>query len=340
MITTVRTADTAATIEAQALPPASVVTPPRSVSAAPPASLLPEPEARSAGSGGVDGIQDAMSMMYELVARQGDLSMQTGEVGINSATRQQEAEGQEQEAALKQEEADEAKLNSGGGLFSEIGHLFCDMGKDLLEGNLAGFIVDPISDSVNIVDNPDFPQQLAAVAPEIAEYVGIAAAVIGAAALTVATGGVGGAVVAAVVIALSASGTIVSKTQCFGKDSAYIGLGLDVAAAVTSFGASSAMLAGGVAQTATSIAQGVSGVADIGAGVSTIVTGNEQADVLDDTADVQQATVAMKRNARMIEDLVAGLQDAEQSNRTALTVLAGAAQTYGQTLTLTSSAKA
>lgn len=41
-----------------------------------------------------------------------------------------------------------------------------------------------------------------------------------------------------------------------------------------------------------------------------------------------------------VADLVAGLKEAQTSNKNALQVLAGAAQTYDQTLTLASAAKA
>ena len=298
-----------------------------------PKSLLPSP-----GTSGLDGVQDALTMMDSLVSKQGNLGLKTGEVSVQDATRNEKIEQAEEEDAVKQEEAEEAQMNSGGGLFAEIGHAFEDIGKDLLEGNIVGLCVDPIQDGVNIVDNPNFPQQLAAVAPEIAEYVGIAAAVIGAAAITACTGGAGGVAVACVIVALSASGAFVSKTQCFGKDSAYIGLGLDVASVVVSCGASVGGLAGGAAGTATAVADAATGAADIGAGISTVVTVNEQADVLDDAADVQAAMALMNRNARLVSDLIDGLKDAQQSNKNALQVLAGAAQTYGQTLTLTGSA--
>ena len=298
-----------------------------------PTALLPQP-----GTPGLDDVQNAMSMMFKLVSKQGEMSMASGEIGVDAETRQQQAQSAREAAALKQQEADEAKLDSGG-LLGEIGHAFEDMGKDLLEGNIGGLAEDTISDAVNIVDNPHFGAQLEAIAPAVAEYVGIAAAIVGAAALTVCTCGAGGAVVAAVVIALSASGMVVSKTGCLGKDSAYIGLGLDVAAAVVSFGASSAMLANGAIQTASAVADGVSGATDVVAGAASVVVGHEQADVVDDTADVQQTMQQINQNARLTADLVAGLKAAQDSNKHALQVLSSATQTYNQTLTLASAAK-
>ena len=301
----------------------------------PSASLLPDP-----GAGGLDGVQDAMSMMYELVAKQGQSTMATGEDGVTSATKTQQADSQQQAAALKQQEADEAKANSGGGLFGEICNVFSDIGRDLEHGDITDIPVDAVSDTVNIVDNPNLLSQLEQLAPQVAEYVGVAAAVVGAAALTGATAGTAGIVVAAVVIGLSASGMVAEKTHCFGAASAYIGMGLEVAGAITSFGASSAMVADSAMTTASAAVDAASGTSDVLAGASTIVVGHEQAAVVDDTADVQQATMAINRNARLVSDIVAGLKSAQQSNTNALQALAGASQTYGQTLTLASAAKA
>ncbi len=257
-------------------------------------SLLPEP-----GAGGLDGIQDAMSMMYELVARQGEMSLESGETAVDAGARAEQVTGERQDAAIKQEEADEAKMNS------------------------HGFLAD-----------------LESLAPKIAEYLGIAAAAVGAAALTVASCGTGGIAVAAVVVAVSATGMVASDTHCFGKDSAYIGLGLELTGAVFSLGASSGMVASGALQTVSAVADGASGAADVVAGASAIVVGNEQADVTDDTATVEQTTAAMNRNARLVADLVAGLKETQQSNRAALQLVAGASQTYAQTLTLASAGKA
>jgi hypothetical protein len=275
-----------------------------------------------------------MGMLYTLVAQQGTSSMSAGEVGVDAATRQQHDVAQRQETALKQEEADEAKLDSGGGLFGAICHVFEHLGDNLVHGRIADAGADAVSDVVNTVDSPHLLAQLEELAPQVAEYVGVAAAVVGAVAITGASGGTGGIAVAAVVVALSASGMLAEKTHCFGKASDAIGLGLEVASAVVSFGGSSAMAADGALRTASAVADGVAGGTGAIAGASSIAVGNVRADALDDAADVRMATQQMNRNARLVADLVAGLKDAQQSNKNALAALAGAAQTYGQTLTL------
>jgi hypothetical protein len=100
------------------------------------------------------------------------------------------------------------------------------------------------------------------------------------------------------------------------------------------------MAADSALQSASSIADAASGGADIVAGAATIDTGHKQADVVDDTANVQQTMQTMNRTARIVADLVTGLKSAQQSNKSSLEVLAGAAQTYNQTLTLASAGKA
>jgi hypothetical protein len=309
--------------------------PTASTASATASSLVPEP-----ATPGLDGAQDAMSMMYDLVAQQGQLSMSSAEAGVSAQTRQQAAQQNREEAALKQQEADLAKMNTGGGLFGSICHIFNNIGRDLEHGQLWDLPTDAASDTVNFVDDPQLLPQLEALAPQVAEYVGVAAAVVGATALTAASCGTAGVAVAAVVIALSASGMLVAKTGCLGKDSAYVGLGLEAAGAALSLGASSTMLASDAAQTATAVANCASGAADVGAGAASIAVGREQADVLDDSANVQQAVQAMNRNARIVADLVTGLKEAQSSNSKALQILTGAVQTYNQSLTLASAAKA
>jgi hypothetical protein len=238
-----------------------------------------------------------MSMMYQLISKQGEMSMSDGEVGVDAQAKAQQTDEQRQESALKQEEADEASVSHG--FWADVGHDF----------------------------------------EKVAEYVGIAAAVVGAAVVTVASCGTAGIAVAAVVIGLSATGMVAAKTGCFGKDSEFIGLGLEIASAVVSFGASSAMAASAALQSVTAVADGVSGASDVVAGAASVVVGHEQADVVDDSADVQQALNALTQNARVTADLLNGLKATQQSNKNALQVLGEAAHTYDQTLTLASAAK-
>jgi hypothetical protein len=183
------------------------------------APLLPDPNPPS-----LDGMQDAMSMMFALVAKQGQNQQASGEVGVRAQNEQQQSQVQQEAAALKQQEADEAKLNCGS-LFGSIFHVIDSVLSDVTHGKIFDAPGDAVSGAVNIVDSPQLFTQLEKLAPQVAEYVGIAAACVGAAAFTAATCGTGGIVVAAVVIALSAGGMFVSDTKCFGKDSAYIGLG-------------------------------------------------------------------------------------------------------------------
>jgi hypothetical protein len=294
-------------------------------------ALLPEP-----GQAGLDGTQDAMGMMYQLVSEQGQASLSLGQASVTAQSQSQTAALDRERAALQKEEADEASM-SGGGLFGDIEHLFSDLGKDLAAGRLDKMAADTVDDTV--ADSHVWTD-LETLAPKVAEYVGIATAVVGAAAMTAATGGAAGIAIVGVAVAISASGMLVAKTGCLGKYSDIIGAGAEVLGAVVSCGASSQLAAGGVLEAATAAGSVVSGGASVVAGAAAIVTGNEQADVVDDTADVQQAMQSIDRSTRIVNELVAGLQDTQTSNKDALKVLAGAAQTYNQTLTLASAGKA
>jgi hypothetical protein len=298
------------------------------------APLTPDPNPPS-----LDGMQDAMSMMFALVAKQGQSQMASGEVGVRAQNEQQQSQAQQEAAALKQQEADEAKLNCGS-LFGSIFHVIDSVIGDVTHGRIFDAPADAVSGAVNIVDSPELFTQLEQLAPQAAEYVGIAAACVGAAAFTAATCGTGGIVVAAVVIALSAGGMFVSDTKCLGKDSAYIGLGMDIAASVVSCGASMSMDVDAAMKVASAGAQVVSGATDVVGGAASIVVAHQQADVMDDTANVQQAMAAITRNQRMVAVLIAGMKDAQQSNTSALQTLGGAVHTYNQTLTLASAGKA
>ena len=114
-------------------------------------------------------------------------------------------------------------------------------------------------------------------------------------------------------------------------------MGMEVAGSILTMGATSSAVAtsalGQVAQTVTSAGQVVQGAATVVAGVSSIVVGKFQSEAEDDAADVQAALDGIQRKGRIVSDLVADLKTNAKSNQKALNLVAGAAQTYGQTLT-------
>lgn len=259
-----------------------------------PSSLLPEP-----GAGGLTGTQDALSMMYSLVAKQGQLAMAIGENNVEAASRDQQAMlAIEKQAEQAQQQAEASQ--SGG-----------------------------------------FWHDLLSVAEDVAKVAGIVVAAAAAAVATVFTAGAAGIAVVAIAAILISSGALVSATHCLGKDSAYIGMGLEVAGSIMTMGAASGAVASTAlaqaVQTVSTVAQVTEGAATILSGVATTQIGKFQGESEDDAADVQQALNAMNQQSRLVNDLIAGLKSSQESNKNALQLIAGAAQTYGQTLTTAAS---
>jgi hypothetical protein len=260
----------------------------------PSSSLLPEP-----GAGGLTGTQDALSMMYSLVAKQGQLAMAIGENNVESASRDQQAMlAIETQAEQAQQQAEASQ--SGG-----------------------------------------FWHDLLSVAEDVAKVAGIVVAAAAAAVATVFTAGAAGIAVVAIAAILISSGALVSATHCLGKDSAYIGMGMEITGSIMTMGAASGAVASTAlteaVQTVSTVAQLTQGTATILAGVATTEVGKFQGESEDDAADVQEAVDAMNQQSRLVNDLIAGLKSSQESNKNALQLIAGAAQTYGQTLTTAAS---
>jgi hypothetical protein len=233
-------------------------------------------------------------MMYSLVAMQGQLAMAIGENSVASATRDQQTQlALEKQAELAQEQA---------------------------EANQGGFWHDLLS-----------------VAEDVAKVAGLLVAAAAAAVATVCTAGTAGIALVAIAAVLISSGAVVSATHCLGQDSAYFGMGLEVAGSILTMGAASSAIASTavtqVAQTVSGVAQVTQGVATVVVGASSIEVGKFQSESEDDAADVQQALNLMNQQGRRVNDLIAGLKSTQESNESALQLIASAAQTYGQTLT-------
>jgi hypothetical protein len=260
-------------------------------------SLLPEP-----GAGGLSGAQDALSMMYDLVAKQGEITLALGQISVQNAGREQQAQlNQETQAEQKQEQAE---ANQGGGFWHDILSIFPDIGKIL--------------------------------------------GIVAAAAATVCSFGTAGVAAVAVAAVLISTGFVVSETHCLGKDSAIFGMGMEIAGSIVTLGAASTAVASSaassVAQAVNTAAKVVSataeaagGVCDIGVGVAGIEEGKFESESEDAAADVEQALNQINQQSRMVSEIVDGLKNAQDSNKNALQIIAGAAHTYGQTSAIAAS---
>jgi hypothetical protein len=252
-------------------------------------SLLPAP-----GAGGMSGTEDALSMMYSLVAKQGEITQALGQDGAQN-TKKIEDINLSQEASAEAQQA-QAEANQGG-----------------------------------------FWNDILSVVKDIGEIAGAVAA----AAATVFTCGAAGVAVVAVAAVLLSAGAVVSATHCLGKDSAYFGLGMEVAGSIMTMGATSGTVATTalteVAQTVGTVAQVTSGAAAVVGGIATVKIAKFESESEDAAADVQQAVNAINQQSRMMSELIDGMKTAAKSNQNALQIIAGAAHTCGQTSVIAAS---
>jgi len=174
-------------------PGASPASYPEGSTAAEGAALLPDP---TVSSGGLD---DAMTCIYEALARQQVLDLQSGQTQVAEDKTLQEAALAREQAALKRQEADEA--GSGRGFFSSIGHLFTDVTGDLAHGDIARAAGDAEGDLRDAWNSPHLWGDIEKALNDVA---GVAAGIAAAAQLVPVVGtAVGGA---AAVVSLTAGG--------------------------------------------------------------------------------------------------------------------------------------
>jgi hypothetical protein len=297
----------------QATSPANASTPP---AAAPPmsaeaASLMPPPAA--------DNIDDAMSAVYVLLAKQQSSDMTSSEADVQTDKKAREKAISDETAARKNEENNES--THGTGFFGSIGKLVKDVGRDALHGRIDKMASDTVSDVKAAVDSPKFWSDLEKGAKDVATV----AAVVAGVAATVATAGTAAPLVVAAAVALSAGGFVVSETQCLGKYSAYIGLGMELGGALVSGG-------GLAATTATSkgaqlvaglglASSAATGGADVVAGTAHIENTKFEARVVKAQADETQAKDKVGEETRATKWLLDNLSAAHQAEQDTMSTL-------------------
>jgi hypothetical protein len=143
--------------------------------------------------------------------------------------------------------------------------------------------------------------------------------------------------VAAVAVAavLISTGFVVSETHCLGKDSGIVGMVAEAGGALVTMGATSGIVASDALSSAAQVvnvtAQATLGVCDVAAGVANIEQGKFESETEDAAADVEQALSQINRQSRLVSDVIDGLKSAQESNKNALRIVLGAAQTLAQT---------
>jgi hypothetical protein len=204
------------TVSAVRSTPIATTQPGGPASSAEPA-LLPDADSLSGG-----GIDDALGVLYLAMAQQSQNTMQAGQSTVKVAEKAEQKALADQQAAVAKEEANQA--NHGRGFFSSIGHLVGDVTKDATHLDPKALVKDSVSDVKDAADSPAFWSDVEKGALVVAKV----AAAVGSAVATAASLGAAGATISGAAILLSvgceAGGEVVTDTNCLGKDSAGIGL--------------------------------------------------------------------------------------------------------------------
>lgn len=315
-----------------------------SITSAP--ALMPEPSANPPP-------MDAMGMLYELLSKQRNNDMSSGEAKVAHNRESQKAEQNKQLDALKKQEDAEATAATWG-IFGKIASVIaiavsavaavfsCGAASGLCIAACAisavAFAEGEAQVLTKLTGNPDADKAFQIGA-------GIAAAIC--------TGGagIGNLAVAGAKTAigvLGASGQIASGACSIAQQSvgAVDDKGCKDAAMAFGMAGAACALTGslaGVGNAAQSGAHAVKAVADVtkgavevGAGVTTIVSSQYKADATDRGADAKQAELSIKRLQQLAEFVVDGVKDTDKSHERALRTLSGAMQTQAQTLTIAS----
>jgi len=245
---------------------------------------------------------DALSWMYLLTSKQQSLDVSSGRDEINRV--------QEQRAeAYKQE-------------------------------------MEAIKRAVEAASHHSFWDSIASVALTI----GKVAAVVGSIAVAVGTGGAGVVGVVAVAGAvLSSAGFAQGELHVLEKlgvdegAASWIGVGLSIGGAACTGGAALATSASGVSEGAATvgkISKATVGAATVAGGAAKIEATQYEGDQQDALADLTQAQADQARMQRLIFMMLDELQGASESDNTALKAMRGAMDTKGETLVLTTTARA
>ena len=291
-----------------------------------------------------NGLNDAMSMIYVLMEKQGQIDMKSGASSVqqNKALREKALKDQH-DALVKREQAE----SSDHGFLSCVGDILGDVAKASF-GDLKAFS-DLGSDCAQAWNSPQFWRDLAsgagsvlktlstvcaiAVASAVAGPMGAAyvidhpdspltkaCSIAGEAALTAATGGAASAVIVGVAVALSVAGSVVSESRCFGDASGLVGAGLDLG--------SGALGNGSGLGAALQVAQGAATVVE---GAATIRVAKFDGDAQDALADMKAGGLQSQKLERLVKFLLDDMKGVHESHQRALSSLKGAIETNSQT---------
>ena len=332
-----------------------------------PASLLAPPAPLSAAN-----LNDALSLVYALIARQASNDLVAGEHDVNTHLMSKNYQHVKEKEAIKRAQDAES---SGDGFFGCVGKILGDSLKDAFEGRLDKELSDLKDNTVAAYESPAFWREVAVGATKVLKTsetfiassvaFGIAGpagaayvvenpdspaaktcAIAGEVALTVATGGGASALVLASALLLSIGGELIADTKCMdgalGEGSSqWIGAGMEIGGTALAGGAGNA---GASLDKGARIAAGATTVArgslQVSKGVAEVRVGHFDARAQDARADAKQAKVIAERIERWVEIALGDVKELKRSHERALASVQGAIQTNNQALVSASSMRA
>ena len=301
-------------------------------------SLLPE-----AGPMSNDGMNDAMSMLYALMAKQSQNNVSSGTASIKG--KQSIRKSHEAEAKAARERQQKADGEGSRGFFSSIGHFLGDIVHNVTTLHVQDLVTDMKDDVIDAANSPKFWKDLESGGKVIGEV----AALVGSAVATGVTFGAAApalVVVACIGLSMMAAGVLESKVhnlEAMGVDAetaGYMGTAMCIGGAVMTLGvggasaagSSTAELAGQVAVAADVVAVG----GGVVAGTAHIEVGQFEGASVEASADMTQAKHAIAQSQRLIEELLDAVKEINDSHKHALGTLQGAMKTNSQTLVMAS----
>lgn len=298
-------------------------------------SLLPSPTPLDAAQ-----LDDAMTMLLALSSQQSAASMKAGKADVDSARiRQQEKMKEAAEAYRKQKEAENNPFAWLMDLFKAIVAIASAVASVFTCGATGALATTALVLSAGSM----LVEKTQMFGPEASNIVGSAMGFLS----NLATLNAGGMISSGAGIVSASLAATHDKTA---SDWALaIGVGGSAAGSLTSFGTS---LVGGLGKEGAEAtkelsktdrvlragAKIVEGGAQVGEGLSTIGNGIRESDRLNSSADMKKARHEMEKLSRLIDVMIAGLEDIGKDQKKATDAINGAIKINGQTMVVAAGA--
>jgi hypothetical protein len=343
---------------------ATTVVPPARVCDAAPRAIVPTLDALpSPRDATASGLNDAMSMLYALVAKDGQTQVESRKHEIDQHRHEREKALPDEKAAFDRQRKAEGEESTG--FFGSIVKIVKDVVDDATHLRVADAVSDVKDDCEAAWNSPRFWHDLESGARSLlkgidtvialatavaldryddalviiehpdsdtARHYALAGKIALAVAATVATAGAATSVVALAAAAMSAGGEVVADTRFFGSASAYVALGLEVGGGVVALATGNASEAQKTLEALRGAEKMVEGSAMVVEGMAHARSADFDGDAESALADAKAAAHRAERIDRLVKQILTETKDVAKSHERALDAIRGAIETNNQTL--------